>query len=724
MRTLTRFVVVVVVAGVGLALGLLLLAPPVKAVFTAGKSAPEETITGELAQRSVVTARDGTLLAVLHREENRSPVDLEDVPQHVVDAVLDTEDDRFWDHGGVDLRSAARALFTNVSSGGIRQGGSTITQQLVKNLLLTPEQTVDRKVKEAVLAIRLEDELGKREILERYLNTVFFGNSAYGVQAAAETYYGKDVGDLTIGEAAFLAGLIRNPVGYDPLKFPEEAKERRSIVVGRMLEQGHLTAEQAAEIRGEPIPTEAKTPLPPSNNHFVESVKQSLLDDKRLGATAQERYNAVFKGGLRIVTTLDPKMEASAKEQVRTVVPKNKAGFTAAVATVEPSTGAVRAIVGGDFETEQYNLATQGKRQPGSSFKTFVLVAAIEEGYGPQTFVNGTSPCKIEIPGYAPWNPGNYEGSAGGVMSITDATARSVNCAYAKLAAVVGLEKVKDMAERMGIRSPLDVVPAMSLGSEEATPLEMASAYATLAADGVYHEPYFVEKVYDRNNKLVFRGGDKGKRVMTAQVARTAVQVLRAPIERGTGTKARLAGYQVFGKTGTSQNHENAWLVASTRQLSTAVWMGHPDGNVAMTNVGGIRVTGGSYPARIWHGYMVDAMDGLPALKFPAPDPKLIKNRRLEDPSKATPLTDEGEIVVEQPAGEPLPGQPGMPDDPAMRPPGYPSRPPNDWWNDDDDEEPPPPPRRDPRPPPTQPPNDGNDGDPDGWPSDWTWPDD
>lgn len=633
MRALLRFFVVCVVAGAGLALGLLLLVPEVRGIASAAETGRGEDLLqlAELSERSLVYDVNGSVMAVFHAEENRSPVSLDRVPEHVVNAILDVEDDRFWVHGGVDLRSTMRALVTNVQSGEVRQGGSTITQQLVKNALLTPEKSVDRKVREAVLAVRLEDELSKRHILERYLNTVYFGNGAYGVQAAAEKYWAKDVGQLTPSEAALLAGTIRNPVGYDPVRYPEQAKARRALALERMVANGHLDAAAAAEMREAPLPAKLQVPPPPPNDYFVEEVKQRLLDDPRLGETAQERYNAVFRGGLHIHTTFDPAKQDAAQDAVKRRLPNTRGRFTAALASVEPGTGAVRAIVAGDdFNKESYNLATQGKRQPGSSFKVFVLLAAFDAGYGPNDTIDGTSPCTIKIPGHAPYTPGNYEGSAGSVGSLTEATAKSLNCAYARLGAHIGLQKVVDMTERLGIpKGRVEALPSMPLGSEEVTPLEMASAYATIANDGIYHAPRFVEKVADRHGKAIFEGPDKGRRAFSVQVARMATQSMRAVVERGTGTRARLPGRQAAGKTGTSQNHENAWFVGFTPQLSTAVWMGNPDANVPMVGVSPCgSVTGGCIPSMIWNAYMSVALSGQPSVPFAAPDPKQIPRAR------------------------------------------------------------------------------------------------
>ncbi|HVM01779.1 MAG TPA: PBP1A family penicillin-binding protein, partial [Acidimicrobiales bacterium] len=630
MRPAARFTATLLGAGAGVALGVALLAPSVEGVLSAGEAGRPTDVSalGEVAQNSIVYSRDGSMLAVLHAEENRSPVTLDRVPGHVVDAILDVEDERFWQHGGVNLRSTLRALVANVSSGEVVQGGSTITQQLVKNALLTPEKSVDRKVKEAVLAVRLEDRLSKEEILERYLNIVYFGNGAYGLQAAAETYFNSRVERLTVGQAALLAGIIRNPQGYEPVKNPAVARQRRDLVVRQMVANGHLSAAEADRVRAEPVPTQVFKPLPPPNDYFVEEVKQRLLADRRLGETVQERYNAVFRGGLRIYTSLDNRLQALAEEHRNQVLPPSmlRERFTSALVTVEPGTGYVRAMVAGDdFGRAKYNLATQGKRQPGSSFKIFVLLAALEAGISPNDTINGSAGCVVRVPGFAPYKPGNYEGSRGGVMSITNATARSLNCAYARLGAIVGLDKVKDMAVNLGLpEDRIDAYPSISLGAEEVTPLEMAAAYAAIVNDGVYVPPSFVEKVVDRGGDVVFEGPQEGKRAFSVQTARVATQVMRAVVDKGTGKAARLPGRQVAGKTGTSQNHENAWFVGFTPQLSTAVWMGSPTGNQPMF-VGGRRVTGGSFPARIFGAYMSAAHEGVDSVPFEPPNDRLVK---------------------------------------------------------------------------------------------------
>ncbi|MBV9410379.1 MAG: PBP1A family penicillin-binding protein [Acidimicrobiia bacterium] len=630
MRTWVRFAVVLVVAGIGLALAAILLMPEAQAVFTAGKGSKDDLAKSlrPLSERSVVLARDGSTIAVLHAEENRVPIKLSDVPPNVVKAVIDIEDDRFYEHGGIDLRSLGRALATNISAGGVRQGGSTITQQLVKNSLLSPKQDVHRKLKEAVLSMRLESQMSKDQILERYLNTVYFGNGAYGIEAAAENYYGVKVGQLTTAQGALLAGLIQNPVYYDPFRYPETAKTRRAEVADRMAQLHHISNAEATQIKDTPLPAAPVVQPTEKLDYFADKVKQILLgNNSPLGGTPQDRYQEVFNGGLRIHTTLDPKLQQVALQKINANLPDTNGKFTAALVSMDPTNGAVRALVGGTgFDQAQYDIVTDGARQPGSSFKAFTLMAALEQGHSPNDIVDGTAPCPIPNPGGTPnpYSPANFEGEEGGPMTITDATAHSVNCAYVHIQEAVGEKNVIDVANRMGITHHLTPIKSLTLGTETVSPLEMATSYATLAADGERHDPYFIQSVDDRNGKEVFSAKPKGRRAVASQNARVETSVLQQVVQRGTGTRAGIPGRQVAGKTGTAEDFHDAWFVGYTPQLATAVWMGSPKAEVPMTDVGGISVQGGSYPAQIWGAYMTDALAGQPAIPFPQPDYSLI----------------------------------------------------------------------------------------------------
>ncbi len=629
MRTIVRLMCAVLVAGLGLAGAALALAPQIKAFFTAGTTGAREVVDLQpLATRSVVYDRNGNILDTFHAEENRVPVSLDIVPEHVVRAVLDAEDDRFWEHGPLDVRAMARALVENVQSGEVLQGGSTITQQLVKTAILTPRQDVNRKVQEASLAIRLEQQMSKREILERYLNTVYFGNGVYGVEAAAEKYYSTDTAHLTLGQGIFLASVIRNPVGGDPWANPDEALARRAVVIDRMRALGHITQEQDDALKQEPLPVPPPEQPAQGSDYFVEHVKQLLLDDERLGKTPQERIQTLFKGGLQIHTTLDPALQAIAEEKVASIVPDTGGQFGAALVSIEPSTGGVRALVGGNgFDVSKYNLVTDPPgRQTGSSFKMFTLVAALEAGYLPSDTINGTAPCRIPNPEAVDpiWEPKNVEGQGGGVMTLTEATVNSVNCAYARLIKLVGPAKVVDVAKRMGVTDPLQPILSTTLGANDTTPLSMAAGYATLAADGERRNPVFIDWVTDSKGKVLIKADPQPTRAISVQNARTVNQVLTQVVQRGTGTAAAIPAWTggIGGKTGSTDNNLNAWFVGYTKDLATAVWMGSPGKTQKpMTNVGGITVFGGTYPAMIWGAYMRAAVVGKTPVKFLPPDP-------------------------------------------------------------------------------------------------------
>jgi penicillin-binding protein 1A len=692
MRNLARLLVVVGLTGALLAAGVVLLAPQGRALLGSTSGSESPINLEPLHERSVVYAADGSVLAVLHAEENRRPVPLEEMSQVLVEAIIAVEDERFWEHNGFDLRGTVRALYTNVQAGSIEQGGSTITQQLVKNALLTSKRTAGRKVREAILALRLEDQYSKEEILERYLNTVYFGNGAYGVQAAAERYFGISANAVDAGQAALLAGLIRNPLGYDPFTRPDAALERRRFSLQRMSAHEVIPPAQVDFLANAPLPARAVRTLPqptPFLGYFVEEVKQRLLDDVRLGDTPAERYNAVFKGGLQIHTTLEPHMQAAAQDAVNRIVPNTNGAFTAAVVSIDPTDGAVRALVGGPgFDRAKYNLVTQGHRQAGSAFKVFPLVHALERGHSPRDTISGASPCSLPNPGGTPnpWRPSNNEGSSSGTITLDQATRNSVNCAYARLGLILGVDQIAETATRMGIVTPIEPTPAMVLGGLKngVSPLEMASAYATLAADGIHHAPYFISRVLDPTGDeiLTERGG--GTRAVSAQTARLATQILRGVVTGGTGTRARVSGWQVAGKTGTAQDYEDAWFVGYTTKLATAVWMGSPVGEVPMRNVGGIRVFGGTYPARIFGAFMTAAHENVEPESFEDPNSRLIpRGKYLQlrgDRTVRTRSTTPRTRVTRAPA-------PAADSEDRDEPTATTAPPPADGDNDDDDDE-------------------------------------
>ncbi len=640
-RTALRLIAVFVIGPLLLVGTVLVAAPYVAELAGVASAESDEIVLPPPENRSVVYAADGSVLAVLHGEFNRSNVPLSSIPDAVINAVLAVEDDDFYEHDGVDVSATARAALADVSSGEIEQGGSTITQQLIKNTVLDSGQDVERKFREAVLAMRLEDqyeaELGSKEaakdkILEEYLNRVYFGGGAYGVEAAAEVYWGAPVSFLGYGEAALLASLIRSPHAYDPTRSPDVARERRALALGRLVEEEHLTRAEADEYLDDPLPSARQQVLPPPEDYFVEDVKQQLLDDPRLGDTAEERQAAVFSGGLAIHTTLDPVAQEQAvaardarlpREPVEVVDPATgeltTATFDAAIVAVQPSTGAVRAMVGGPgFDTVQFNLASQSRNSPGSSFKMFVLATALEEGMVPTDTISGSGPCVFENPPNADYEAENFGNSRGRTATLKSQTTSSSNCAFLRLGQVAGLENVIDTAHRMGITSQLDPVLSLPLGSMVVTVLEMAGAYATIANDGVHHRPYLVDRVVDGSGNVLVEHRDDARRAVSRQTARLVTEILEANVRGGTGTNARLdypcvdepLEQPAAGKTGTGQDFKDAYFVGFTPHLATAVWMGSAgDQKYEMRDVRGTdrcgatlvrSVTGGSFPAVIW----------------------------------------------------------------------------------------------------------------------------
>jgi penicillin-binding protein 1A len=491
-----------------------------------------------LAERSTVYAADGSVIGNLGRVDRAVVRDYHDLPRVLIDAVVAAEDHTYWTNGGVDVPAMVRALKANVDSGDVEQGGSTIAQQLVKNRMLDNSQTLDRKAQELVLAYRLKHELGPERVLLEYLNTVYFGENSYGVATAAARIVGKPLGQLSISDAALLAGLIRSPSRTDPFDHSDAALARRNEVIAAMADAGSITPGEAMTAVGAPLPQVAQRPpadLRP-RTYFVDEVQRRLLADPRLGATAGERAHRLLTGGLQIHTTFDPHIQQVAEDAVHDIVPPSQ--FTASVAVTDPQTGNVLALVGGpNFGDAQYNLATQGARQPGSTFKTITLATALENGYSPEDQVDGTAGCRFDIPGQPPWMPA---GGGAGIMTIRDATVNSINCAYARIITGLGPDKVAATARAMGITHRVPPVPSITLGSVEASPLEMATVASTIAADGVRHNPRFITSVTESNGWPLFENADPGMQAISPQTARTVVDVLKGVLARGTGVRAQI----------------------------------------------------------------------------------------------------------------------------------------------------------------------------------------
>ncbi len=589
---------------------------------------PLPPLGSTLQEGSTVYADNGkTVLAVLQASQYRKPVDLSQVSKTAITAVLDTEDRRFYLHGGFDIPSTIRALAADSSGSGI-QGGSTITQQLVKQLYLTSQRTVSRKIKEAVIADRLEREYSKDQILQAYLNTIYLGNGAYGLEAAANVYFGVHAAQLNLAQSALLAGLIQNPSGYDPIASPIAARNRRTTVLARMVHYGDISQAQANAADAVPLPTAVITQAVSGDgitNYYVQQVVTQLLGaDSPLGSTYQERYQALFEGGLKIYTNLDPRLQALAEQTIAKDTPPNNRGFQEAMVAIDPTTGKVRAMVGGTgfnhTAGSHFDIVTQGTRQPGSGFKVFTLLAALEKGYSIYDTLDGESPCAIKFPGdddLVAHPARNDEGNGGGVLTLLDATAQSTNCAYIRLGHEVGLPNVIHMAHEMGVTENLPAVPSMVIGSVAVHPIEMAEAYATVADGGVYHTPTFIDHIVDRSGANIYTGAARGRRVISSQIAAEATVAFRAVVQYGTGTAAELYGREVGGKTGTTNSNVDAWFNGFTPQLEATVWMGNLNGEVPMVDVGGLgQVYGGTFPAITWRNFMAAALTGQPALDF------------------------------------------------------------------------------------------------------------
>ncbi|MCZ7526050.1 MAG: transglycosylase domain-containing protein [Acidimicrobiia bacterium] len=492
------------------------------------------------AESSVVFSADGALLATLHAEENREVVALDAISPYLRNAVVAIEDARFFDHEGVDLRAIARALKRDAEEGQIVEGGSTITQQYVRAVMLDDSKTFSRKLREAVLAFQVERTYTKEEILERYLNTVYFGNGAYGAQAAARVFFGKDAIDLELAEAALLAGVLQAPEDLNPFADADAARRRRDRVLDRMEELGRARPSDVAEARRAPLP---ETPSGPSERypagHFVERVKQFVLEDPRFGETPEARRHLLFQGGLRIETTLDPTVQALAEMAVARVLSDPAADPGAALVALEPGTGHVRAYVGGrdffgDSPEAKFDLAGQGRRQTGSSFKPFVLAAALEAGVPLDRVYD--APARIEIPlgdGQPDWEVTNYDGSGSGRMNLVEATVHSVNTVYAQLVMDVGPERAVDMASRLGVVSPLQPYPSAALGTNGVTVLDMASAFATFAADGLQVDPVFVTRITTRDGTILYDASPRPERALSTTHARQVTEVLGQVVTRG-----------------------------------------------------------------------------------------------------------------------------------------------------------------------------------------------
>jgi penicillin-binding protein 1A len=604
------------------------------AVFSAACGVHLEDVPRRaLAQTSFVYAADDTVITELHAVEDRVVLPTSQIPAWIREAAVAIEDRRFYQHHGIDGRAIIRATYVNLRDGTIEEGGSTITQQLVKNLYTGADRTLARKLSEASLAWQLEDRLSKEEILTRYLNTVYFGQGAY------RTFFGVDAPDLTLAQSALLAGLITSPGHFDPYEYPRRALGRRRVVLRLMAEFGMITVAQRRHARKAPVHLQPVTTLGRYEYpHFVDYLKEWFLTNPAFGETREDRYRLLFTGGLRIHTTVQPRVQAAAQRAVDSVLsyPNDP---SAAVTVLDPRSGSVLAMVGGnqrdywrDRDAGRVNLATAmggTGRQSGSAFKPFALVAALESGLSPSETFPAPSSLQIALESGEIWDVTNAEGAGYGSMTLRSATVHSVNTVYAQLIDRLGADTVVEVAERMGLRccrrvsSPhhrLERYLSAVLGTNEVNSLEMASAYGTLATGGVRHRPVPISRVTDAHGTVIWSANATGDRVLDPQVASATNEILNEVVLYGTGTAANIGRPQI-GKTGTAMDHADAWFVGAIPQMVAAVWLGYPEGQIPMEPPKTrITVYGGTWPAQIWRLLMLEAARGLPVMAFPNPD--------------------------------------------------------------------------------------------------------
>ncbi|NJP10016.1 MAG: penicillin-binding protein 1A [Leptolyngbyaceae cyanobacterium RU_5_1] len=554
----------------------------------------------------------GKLLASLHGEANREVVPLDKISPHLKRAVLAIEDSYFLQHHGVNPGAIARAFRANWEEGRTVEGGSTLTMQLVKNLFLNPERAFSRKLAESVLSMRVEQIFTKDQILEMYLNQVYWGHNTYGAETAAQSYFGKSAAELNLAESAMMAGLIQAPENLSPFVSMQKAKQRQSEVLNRMRELKWLTPAEEAIARKQPLKLGTITSFQTSQLPYItEAAVQELT--RRFGR------DAVLKGGMRVQTTVDTKFQRMAEEVVKeghySLLSQGVYADQMALVAVDPRTHFVKAMVGGvDYRKSQYNRAIQALRQPGSAFKPFVYYAAFASGkYGPDSTVDDSP---VGYPdGYEMYYPQNYDGSFSGAISVRQALAVSRNVPAVKLGQEIGLNKVIDICRTIGIRSPIEPVVSLPLGSVDLTPLEMAGGFATFASNGWYSETTFIVQVTDSAGNVLLDNTPKPQLVLDPWAAASLNDVMQGVIEHGTATSAYI-GRPAAGKTGTTSAERDIWFVGYVPQLSTAVWVGNDD--YAPIGYG---ATGGTYVAPIWRNFMIRALQGVPVENFrPASD--------------------------------------------------------------------------------------------------------
>lgn len=592
-------------------------------------------------QTTYLYDRNGHLLTTLHGSVDRTVVSLDQISPHLQDAVIATEDHDFYNHPGVDVGGIIRAAYTDLIKRETVQGASTITEQLVKNVYAgsyttdangvqsytLPPRSIEEKIREGLLAIKLEQSMSKDQIFANYLNTVYFGHGAYGIQAAAQTYFGKPASQLTILESASLAGVLHAPDLYDPINRPSDNWYRRNYALDQMARYGYITNAQDKHLKAKKccgtIPDQTEQLKAPGQSEYFAAYVRQLLFQKY--GEAQ-----VYAGGMNVTTTLDLGLQADAEDAIKEGLPDQQHDPAAALVAMDPRTGQILAMAGGrNWDKSQFNYATGqlsggSGRQSGSAFKAFTLAAAMQAGYNPNAYWNG--PSTIAIPQCPDptqpdgiWHPVNAGDGEAGTFTLFGATAHSVNTIFAQVIAQLGPGPVVNMAHALGIQSPLPKTCSITLGSVGVNPLEMTNAYSTLADQGVRHwaTPFLQVKTSD--GQIDDSIGSPGARVLDANDANLVTNALQGVVTGGTGTAAQLGTWPVAGKTGTANDNVDAWFCGYTVQIATCVWMGWPKNDTTpLENVEGVpSVYGGTIPAEIWHTFMMNAMQGLPPQPFP-----------------------------------------------------------------------------------------------------------
>ena len=576
---------------------------------------PDVQQTDTPAASSQIFDIKGRLITTIHAEENRLPVSLDQVPENLQHAFLAAEDIRFYDHHGIDPRGIMRAIFANITHNGIAQGGSTITQQLARNAFLTQNRTLERKFQEAILALQIEREYTKPEILQMYMNQIYFGEGAYGIQTAANIYFGKPVSELDLAQCALLAGLPQSPNYYSPFSNLEAAKTRQATVLNQMAKYGFISQEDADAAKAADLGLRSQESLKQIRgsraSYFISYIEQ-LISDKY-------DAEALYKEGLKIYTTLDLDMQEAAERSLEANLPDFYTDANGlrqpqgAIVAIDPHNGHILAMVGGRG-TDHFNRATQAVRQPGSAFKPFVYISAVEKGMTPGTIVDD-SPVTI-----AGWSPQNYSRTFSGKMTLRQALMNSVNVPAVKIAQEVGMHNILANAENMGISTLVfkggnnDENLAAALGglTQGVTPLDMASAYGVLANSGVHMEPLAIIRIVDRNGNVLEENTAKGTQVISQKTAYIVTNMLESAVLHGTGGNAYI-GRPMAGKTGTTDDTKDAWFVGYTPDVAAAVWIGDDfDGTLQ-------GLTGGTVPAAIWRDFMHAAVADMPANNFPTP---------------------------------------------------------------------------------------------------------